>query len=350
MNITQQIDKNEDPWTRNREQQPPDLEEILKKTIDWLSSTFFSFKDAEMKKGKMPSPNKSLGYIIGIAVFLIYFIMGLYVVAPAERAVKTRFGAYVSTQLPGMHWKMTGFEKVDIINVEQISQLNYHAEMLTQDENYVDVDVSVMYRVLDPMLFLFSAVNPKETVYQAAGSAARQAAGQRTLEKIITTGRADIRASIESQLNNILDVYKMGIEIVDVKLQDAKPPHEVQEAFDDAIKAREDEQRYINKAMAYRSEVIPASKGEAFQIINEAQAYANQVVQSAKAEASLFQADASVYMANPTVQTVRMKTKALEDVLKTNPKVISNSKNGLNVLSIADLLQNKLPEIKEGAE
>lgn len=356
MSTIQRSDNHNDPWSRKKEQQPPDLDELLKKATDWINKAFESdFFDSAGKKsgrksGSSGSPKGMISIAAVILAAILYGLLGIYIVAPAERAVLTRFGAYVSTELPGMHWRMLGVEKVHIINVEQVSQLNYHAEMLTQDENYVDVDVAVMYRIVNPKLFLFAAVIPRETVYLAAGSAARQAAGQSTLERIITTGRPEIRADIEKQLNSILDVYKMGVEIIDVKLQDAKPPHEVQEAFDDAIKAREDEQRFINKAMAYRSEVIPEARGVAFEILNDAKAYANRVVQQARAETSLYLAALKVYLENSQVQTTRMKASTLENILSSNPKVISNTKNSLNVLSINELLQKNMAQSKmEGA-
>lgn len=344
MSIVRKSGNHQASWSENNEQQPPNLDELLKQGADWLKKVLNT-----PGNDREPMSQQAIKYVLG-AVVGIYLLAGLYVVAPAERAVITRFGAYVSTELPGMHWRLLGMDSVNLVNVEQVAQLNYHAEMLTRDENYVDVDVAVMYRIVDPKLFLFAAVNPNESVYQAAGSAARQAAGQTTLEKIITTGRADVRAEIEKQLNNILDVYKMGVQIIDVKLQDAKPPQEVQEAFDDAIKAREDEQRFINKAMAYRSEVIPAAKGIAFQLINEAEAYRNSVVQQAKSETSLFQAASKAYTANPNVQSVRMQAAMVEQVLSANPKVISNSKNGLNILSINELLEKKVPEKVEVSE
>ena len=336
-----------DPWD-DKDKQPPDLDVAVKNLIEKISE-WLGFKKFSSMNNKMPQsidPIKQTIIYIILAIIVLFSSCGFYIVSPAERAVITRFGRYITTETPGLHWYFRPINTVDIINVEQISQINYHAEMLTKDENYVVVDVTVMYRIADPKAYLYAAVDPDGSIFQATGSAARQAAGQNTLEKILTTGRGVMRTEIEKQLNSILDQYGMGIEITDVKLQEAKPPAQVQEAFDDAINAREDEQRFINKAMAYRSEVIPAAKGKAFQIINDAEAYRNRVVQIAKSEVALFNAQLAPYIQNSEVQTTKLKAEMLEGVLKNRPKVISSLKNGLSVLPLGHMLE-KLDETVE---
>ena len=339
MNITQYFD----PWS-DKNNQPPDMDVVIKQCVDAILN-FFGIKTKSPtahKPGTSGQKNMSQTLItVLIIVATLLITCGVYVVSPAERAVVTRFGRYIITESSGLHWYFRPINTVSIVNVEQISQLNYHAEMLTKDENYVVVDVTVMYRVADPRAYLYAAVNPDESIYQAAASAARQAAGQNTLEKILTTGRGVMRTEIEENINTILDNYKMGIEITDVKLQEAKPPQQVQEAFDDAISAREDEQRFINKAMAYRSEVIPAAKGMAFQMINTAEAYRNRMVQQAKAEATLFKAQLPAYLQNPAVQTTRLRAQMLEKVLTERPKILTTLKNGLTVLPLDKLLEQK---------
>lgn len=310
-------------------QGPPDLDEVLKqlwsRCVKWAP--------------EMPQGYGRHRLVLAVCV-MIYGLSGFYVLAPAEQAVVTRFGAYAKTSLAGVHWRLPGVEQVFRVNVERVHQLNYHAEMLTQDENYVDMDVAVMYRIVGARAYLFASTDPDESVYQVTGSASRQAAGNHTLEKIITSGRSVVRQEIEQQLRSILDRYQIGIEILDVKLQEAKPPQEVQEAFDDAIKAREDEQRFINKAMAYRSAIVPKAKGRAYVLLSEAEIYRNRVVQEAKSEAALFLAALPAYLAAPKTQAIRLRAQALESILASQPKLVLSGKT-LPLLSLTEWLNQQ---------
>lgn len=280
-----------------------------------------------------------------VGILGLVLICGVYRVAPAEKAVLLRWGGYVDTLGPGMHWRFLGIDQVHRVNVEAIKSVNYHAEMLTQDENYVDIDVVAFYRVDDPKAYLFSAVSVDETVRQALGSAARQAAGQTPLEKILTVGREHVRAAIAEELAEILARYDVGLLLTDVKLQDAKPPQEVQNAFDDAIKAREDKQRFINQAIAYREQVIPEAKGRAARVLEQAQAYQFSVVQQARSEATLFTALAEADRRYPGIQRMRLRAEVLKEILADNPKWVGTLPSSfIFPQSLSSLVSDKVSE------
>jgi len=189
-------------------------------------------------------------------------------VHPAENGVIQRFGRYVKTVTAGPHWIPRFIETKRIVNVEKISNFSYHAQMLTKDENIVSVAVAIKFRISNASDYLFNVVNPQTTLIQATASALRQVIGHTTLDEVLTTGRDVVRQHVQEQVEKILEIYQAGVLVVDVDLQQAKAPEEVKAAFDDAIKAQEDEQRYVNEAQAYSRGVVPIAEGHAKRVIS----------------------------------------------------------------------------------
>jgi len=202
--------------------------------------------------------------------------------------VVLRFGAYNRTLQPGPNWVPAIIDSVKLVNVTRDYTLKQNAEMLTKDKNIVDVELSIVFRVINPKRYLFNAVNPLDSVNQATASALRQVVGNTTLDGILTQERAEARNEIDKQIRETVDSYNIGIEIIDVNLEPAKPPEQVSAAFDDAIKALEDEKRYINEAKAYREKVVPLAKGTARRILEESQAYELSTVLEARAQVANF--------------------------------------------------------------
>lgn len=326
----QSPDGEQDIWTRHKvrqEQTPPNLDEILIK-----------FKNRFLGKRRVPPRRPSGGgattegggsVLVGlliVAVLAIWGLSGIYTVKPAERSVILRFGAYSRDVGPGLHWIPRLFESQYTLDVQRIAAYAYEAEMLTQDENIVDVSLSVQFRIADPNQFLFSVEDPVNSLQQATASALRQVVGQTTLDDVLTTGRAALRSAVERQLMTTLARYKTGLEVTDVNLLPAKPPEQVTEAFDDAINAREDEQRYINQAEAYAQKVVPIARGQAARILKEAGAYQKQVILHAKADVARFKALLDAHKLWPVVTESRLYFDALQDVLGHVQKVFVDVK------------------------
>jgi membrane protease subunit HflK len=204
--------------------------------------------------------------------------------------------------------------------------------MLTKDENIVDVELSVQYQVQNPRDFLFNVAVPTESIKEATASALRQVVGHTTLDEILTVGREKARGEVERQLVEILDIYKTGLHVVDVNLQPAKPPEQVTEAFDDAIKAREDQQRFINQAQAYNEKVIPISQGQASRVLEEAKAYKTKVTLDAKADVASFLALLTEHARAPKLTDQRLYYAALEKVFSSTSKILLDNDGSNNIL------------------
>ena len=320
-----------DPWRRDNRQTPPDLDELLKK----LFNKFFG----GVKTGSDNNSNQAIkkGFSFGAiliipGLLLIWALSGIFIVAPAERAAVLRFGRYVNTVDPGPHWIPRLIDSEYTVNVQQVSTFPYKALMLTKDENIVSVEVAVQYRVDNITNYLFNINNPNASLQQATASALRQVIGHTTLDDILTTGRALVREQVSDQLQQIMSIYNSGILVTDVTLQPAKPPEEVTEAFDDAIKAREDEQRYINQAKAYSMKVVPVAQGQASRLIENSQAYRQRVVLQAKGDVAGYLALLPDYLRSPAVMRERLYLDSLQSVLTKSSKVLLDDRNGKNMI------------------
>ncbi|HGO5822903.1 TPA: FtsH protease activity modulator HflK [Mannheimia haemolytica] len=331
---------------QRNEQQPPDLEEV------------FSSLLKKMGGGKAPnngsgnSQNVGLGkllpVILGLAA-IVWAGSGFYTVQEAERGVVTRLGKLDSIVMPGLNWKPTFIDSVTRVNVERVAELNTSGSMLTQDENMVQVEMTVQYRVEDPAKYLFSVSNPDDSLKQATDSALRYVIGHMTMDEILTTGRAIVRERTWATLREIIKTYDMGLLVTDVNFQYARPPEEVKAAFDDAIKAQEDEQRLIREAEAYARGEEPIARGQAQRTIEQAQAYKEAVVLSAKGEVERLSQLLPQYKASPELTRERLYIQTMEKVMKNTPKVVMDSNgNNLNVLPFDKLMnQSSAPKVEQ---
>ncbi len=328
--------RKKDPWRGNsNDKGPPDLDELVRRVKRKLEQSF------GVKKSKSPVTNSkstlpaffSFGFI-ALALFVLWVISGVFIVKPAERGVILRFGKYATTVEPGPHWIPRFIYSKYIVNVQQISSFKYQAEMLTKDENIVGVDLSVQYRAANPREYLFNVIQPEESIQQATASALRQVIGHTTLDSILTTGREQVRTEVNEVLVNILSPYNTGLEVVDVNLEPAKPPEQVTEAFDDAVKAREDEQRYINQADAYSEKVTATLRGKIRRLLETAEADKRQIVEGSKADIAGYLAILPEYKSAPTVTRERLYLDTLEGILTKSSKVVVDVKGGNNMMYI----------------
>ena len=323
-------DKDNNPW--GGKNQPPDLDEALKRLQEKLKQTFS--RGAGKLKSTQPMSDSTSGgggFLVSIVcavVVLLWVLSGIFIVDPAEQAAILRFGRYVETVGPGPHWIPRFISSKIVLNVDRVSDYSYSAQMLTKDENLVSVAVAVQYRIGDLQDYLFNVSDPEESLQQATSSALRQVVGTTTLDQIITEGRDAWGISVQDFLVKTLARYKTGIVIVNVSPQPARAPENVQDAFDDAIKAQEDEKRFKEQARAYAARVVPIAEGNAKRIYEETKAFSEQVVLRAKGETAEFLELLPEYVRSPYVTGERMYLDAMQHVLSASSKIIVDGKAG----------------------
>ena len=324
-----------------REQGPPDLDDIFRK----LSRRLGGLGGGKSSGGgSSQGPRGHLGgrvvTIVAAAVVIIWAASGFYTIKEAERGVVTRFGKFSHLVEPGLNWKPTFIDNVTAVNVEAVRELAASGVMLTSDENVVRVEMNVQYRVTDPQRYLFSVTSADDSLRQATDSALRGVIGKYTMDRILTEGRTVIRSDTQRELEETIKPYNMGITLLDVNFQAARPPEAVQAAFDDAIAARENEQQSIREAEAYANEVQPRANGQAQRILEEARAYRTQTILEAQGEVARFARILPEYKAAPEITRERLYIETMERVLSHTRKVLVNDKGGnLMVLPLDQMLK-----------
>lgn len=350
---------NKDPWSGKggSEQGPPDLDEVVRKLQERLGGLFGGNKSPGGGTGggfNLPGgdlSSRAIGILVGILV-VVWLGSGIYIIEPAERGVVKRFGKYVDTTGPGPHWHIPWpIEAVVKVNVDEISTFSHSASMLTQDENIVDVELTVQSRIQDAADYLFQVEDPDKTLRDATVTVVRVTVGGSKLDFVMTEGRGAVAVTIRERIQELMDQYRTGLLVTSVNMQPAKPPEEVKAAFDDAIKAREDKERLENQAEAYANEVIPQARGEAARIIADARAYRDQVVARSEGETSRFTAVLTEYLQAPEVTRQRLYLETMEQVLGETGKVIIDVEDGGNsllYLPIDQLLKQRQPSLGAG--
>lgn len=326
---------------QNNDNNPPDLLEELSKFFNKLNQGGQGNNNPQRPSGAAIS-SKGFGKLAIFALLvavIVWVVSGFYTIKEAERGVVLRFGKLEKIVQPGLNWKPTFIDSVIPVNVERISELKTQGSMLTQDENMVTVEMTVQYRIQDPARYLFNVVDPQDSLSQATDSALRYVIGHMTMDNILTTGRSVVRERTWKSLNDIIKPYNMGLEVIDVNFQSARPPEEVKDAFDDAIKAQEDEQRLIREAEAYAREREPIARGNAQRIVEQATAYKEQVVLDAKGEAERFAKLLPEFKSNPELLKDRLYLESMEKVMAGTPKVLLDNSNNLTVLPLEQLLK-----------
>ena len=324
-----------DPWGGgNRgDQGPPDLDEVFRNLQKKFGSLFGGGKGG---RGGSKMPGSIGGMAMGLVIALIvalWSLTGFYKIEEAERGVILRFGQHVDTTSSGLHWHMPfPIEAVEKVNVAERRQLPYKATVLTQDENIIDLQGTLQYQIINAEKYLFNVKNPEISLSHAIESAIRSTVGQSKMDFIITEGRNQIAFLIKESVQSIVDQYGTGLSIIEVNIQDVSPPQAVRQAFQDVIQAREDKQRLINEAEAYRNEVLPKARGAAARMLEEASAYEQEVVARAEGEANRFVKLLKEYKKAPKVTRDRLYLDMMESVLNKSSKVMVDIKGGNNLL------------------
>ena len=270
--------------------------------------------------------------VLLLVAAVIWAFMGLYVVDQQERGVVLRFGKYYETVQPGLQWNPPLVDDVTVVNVTRVNNSTHQEQMLTEDENIVEVNLSVQYVISNAEDFVIKVRDPERSLVHATESALRHVVGGSAMDYVLTDGRTQMAIDVQARLQNLLDNYQTGIQVSKVNIDDAKPPAEVQEAFDDVIKAREDEERLKNEAQAYANGIIPEARGMAQRQIEEANAYKEQVIAEAEGEADRFTKLLAEYRKAPEVTRQRLYLDAVQEVLTNSTKIMVDVEGGNNML------------------
>jgi len=287
----------------------------------------------------------SIALVIAVVVWVV---SGFYTIREAERGAVLRFGKFSHIVEPGLRWNPTFIDKVIPVDVESVRSLPASGFMLTQDENVVRVEMDVQYRVVNPEQYLFSVTNADESLSQATDSALRYVVGHTKMDDVLTTGREKVRQETWEVIDSIVEPYQMGLQIVDVNFLPARPPEEVKDAFDDAIAAQEDEQRFIREAEAYAREVEPKARGQVKRLEQEAEGYKSQVVLKAQGEVARFNELLPQYQAAPELTRNRIYLETMEELYQQANKVLVDMPAGNN--SMIYLPLDKLPGKQAAAQ
>ena len=319
-----------DPWGGG-DQGPPDLDEALKKLQEKLGGMFGGSSGSG---GGSPGAAFS-GTLLGVLLMgalVVWGLMGFYQVDQQERGVVLRFGKYHATVQPGLQWNPPLIDEVIKVNTTKVRAASLREIMLTQDENIVEVRLSVQYVIDDPMKFVLEVRDPERSLQHAAQSALRHVVGGTSMDLVLTEGRAQIAVDVKERLQEYLNMYQTGILVSTVNVDESKPPTQVQAAFDDVIKAREDEERLKNEAQAYANAVVPEARGAAQRQIEEASAYREQVIANAQGEADRFNKLLTEYEKAPEVTRERLYLDAVQGVYSNTSKVMVDVEGGNNMM------------------
>jgi membrane protease subunit HflK len=324
--------KPKDPWGGG-DQGPPDLDEALKKLQQRLGGLFGGRGGrGSGGSGGGSGINATLLGLVFAGAVVVWGLMGFYQVDEQERAVVLRFGQFHKVAMPGLQWNAPMVDEVIKVNTTKVRAANFREVMLTQDENIVEVQASVQYVIDDVESFVLDVRAPEASLEQAAQSALRHVVGGMTMDLVLTEGRARVAREMQERLQAYTSAYGTGIRISVVNVDESKPPTQVQAAFDDVIKAREDEERVKNEAQSYANGVVPEARGRAQRVIEEASAYREQVIANATGEAERFSQLYAAYQVAPEVTRERLYIEAVQDVMSRTNKVLVDVEGGNNIM------------------
>lgn len=337
-------DREDNPWgggkrSSGQRQGPPDLDAALNDLLRRFGGIF--------SRGTDGGPGKKavgkLLFVLLVALVGGYFLLGLYTLDQQERGVVLRFGALQpELQMPGLRWNPLIIDEVVSVNVTRVNNIKHQALMLTKDENIVDVTMSVQYLIADPSKYVVAVRNPRQSLEHASESALRHVVGSSSMDSVLTEGREQVANEVEERLQRYMNLYRTGILVVKINIDDSQPPSQVASAFDDVQAAQEDNQRLINEASAYLESIVPQARGEARKQIEQATAYRDQVIARAEGESDRFLQLLKEYKKAKGVTRDRLYLDAMESIFASTTKVMVDIEGGNNLLYLPldQLLKN----------
>ena len=336
-----------DPWgNKNKQDGPPDLDEVFKKLNEKVTSIFGGKGGKSGGGSGSVGGTKGLGFIAAI-LFVLWGLSGIYIVDEGRQGVVLRVGAFDRITEPGPHWFPRFIEKVEMVEVDRVRSVNigaisHESLMLTQDENIVDIQFEVQYKVSSAKEYIFNVRDPDTTLRQVTETAMREIVGKNKMDFVIKDGRVEVAAETKKLMQTILDSYKTGLIVTNVNMQNAQPPEQVQHAFNDAIKAREDKERLVNEAEAYSNDILPKARGKAARMKSESEAYRDEIIAKATGETQRFIKVLTEYKKAPAVTRERLYLETMESVLGNSNKVMIDVKKGNNLMYLPlDRLQSR---------
>lgn len=301
---------------------PPGIDEFLEKLGEMFKRIF----------GGDGGGDAGVFRIALIGVVALWVLLGFYRVEQAERAVVFRFGEFHGVQEAGLHWYPPLVDSVRKVDVENVQQMPLNASMITEDENIVDIALSVQYRVMDAEKYVMQVSDPESALLHATESALRHVVGSAKMTQALTEGRAKIALEMQPRLQSYLDRYNTGIMVSRVNVLEVLPPKQVKSAFDDVVRAKEDRETLKNQAETYAKGIVPEAKGQAARMEAEADAYKQEVVDRAKGDAARFDQLVSEYRKAPSVLRNRLYLETMEEVLSRSSKVVVENTGGGQML------------------
>lgn len=346
-------DKNQSPRRPDKQDGPPDLDEVWSDFNKRLGSLFGN--KGKGNRNQPPSggggartpiklPKGSPKLFLGLLILVVGFWLstGFVIVQEGQVAVVTRFGAYTKTLNPGLQWRLPSpIEADQTVNISQLRtfEIGYRgssrnkvpteALMLTADESIVEVQFVVQYRLLQTGApdYLFNTVDPDESVRQSAETAMREIVGKKPMDFVLYSGRTEVASEVQQLAQSILDRYKTGVQISTVAIQNVQPPEQVQAAFDDAVKAGQDRERQINEGNAYANKVLPEAQGQVARMIQQAEGYKAKAIGDATGDSARFNSIVTQYDKAPDIMRDRLYITTFEEILSNTSKVMVDSKN-----------------------
>lgn len=320
---------NKNPWDRRPGQGPPDLDDIVR---NWQRRLGAIFGGGQGGRPTGRGPRLNWGGI-GLLLLAIWAGTGFYQIDSAERGVVTRFGRYVKTTQEGLNWHWPWpIETVQKVNVAKNDSIDDETRMLTSDENLVDIHMAVQFLRADALKFVFRVRDPEETLRDVSESAIREIIGQSKLDFVLGAGRQEITERTKLLIQKMLDVYQTGIQVISVNLTAVSVPDPVAPSQKDAIKAREDRDRFSQEAQAYANDVVPKARGTAARQLQDAQAYRTRVIAESEGETARFGQVLNAYERAPNVTRDRLYIETVESVLSRSSKVLLDTRPGSNVI------------------
>jgi len=342
-----------DPWGGGQGDGPPDLDEALKKIREKFSMFGVGSGSSSGGGGEQPGSIKGIAVTLLVILAAVWLFMSVYQVDEKERAVVLRFGKFHEVVSPGLHInpKLIDTVIIEATTEERQYRNNRRDLMLTEDENIVAVQLAVQYNIKDIKDYVLKVKNPETSLQHATDSALRHIVGSADLDSVISSGREEISLEVKDRLQLYLDNYETGINVVKINIQDAKPPSNVKEAYDDVIKAREDQERVINEAQSYSNGIIPEARGRAKRIEEESEAYKEKVIAEAVGEANRFEKLLTEYDKAPDVTRERLYLDAIQEVMGNTTKVMINAGDGNNIMYLPlDKAMNVAPGGSTGGQ
>ena len=352
-----------DPWSKGKSSGSSkgnagdNIEDITRKMNEKIGGFLGKRKSGGSTGSGLPSGSALA--LIGLGLLAAWLATGFYQVDSAQRGVEFRFGAFTETTQPGLHWHIPSpVESVELVDIDRIRTAADRTQMLTRDENIVDIGIAAQYKIKNPEDYLFNVYladyernQSVGTLFQVMRSAVREIVGGNSMDQILIEDRSSIAPNTKTVMQKVLDSYKSGLEVVEVNLEYAQAPQAVKDAFDEAVRAREDLDKFKNEAQTYANKVIPLAEGKASRLSQEAIAYKESIEARATGDASRFKQLVAEYNKAPEVTRNRLYLETMESVYQNTTKIMVDSKSGNNLLYLPlNQLNNNAPRTNSSSE